>query len=273
MRDRNVIRGRKQTGHYFACKNHFSSILGSSILFRKPIEADSCFISVRIVIKTTFTERCNQINYIAFNYSRTREQDCHVCHFPSQRVLLNTGNHLLRFLTFCQKNITSDKEYEVEFDGDELFYVDPMTYRVETCQYNIPHCIVALWEKIWGVPNTLICQVINFHSTPVDVTWTINEQPVGERTISQTQYYSNEDFSFRIFSYLSITPQEGDIYSCSVGHISLQEPFTRNWGESLLLFLHYMSVCVGSVTLGVVGVATGVWFIKKAKRSGWALRT
>lgn len=54
------------------------------------------------------------------------------------------------------------------------------------------------------------------------------------------------------------------------------------------LFLHYMStevevhtdhqtvetaVCVGGVTLGVVGVATGVWFIKKAKRSGWALRT
>uniref|UniRef100_A0A8C8FI67 Ig-like domain-containing protein n=1 Tax=Oncorhynchus tshawytscha TaxID=74940 RepID=A0A8C8FI67_ONCTS len=221
MRDRNVIRGRKQTGHYFACKNHFSSILGSSILFRKPIEADSCFISVRIVIKTTFTERCNQINYIAFNYSRTREQDCHVCHFPSQRVLLNTGNHLLRFLTFCQKNIT--------------------------------------------IPNTLICQVINFHSTPVDVTWTINEQPVGERTISQTQYYSNEDFSFRIFSYLSITPQEGDIYSCSVGHISLQEPFTRNWGESLLTV--ETAVCVGSVTLGVVGVATGVWFIKKAKSS------
>uniref|UniRef100_A0A8C8FIU2 Immunoglobulin C1-set domain-containing protein n=1 Tax=Oncorhynchus tshawytscha TaxID=74940 RepID=A0A8C8FIU2_ONCTS len=224
MRDRNVIRGRKQTGHYFACKNHFSSILGSSILFRKPIEADSCFISVRIVIKTTFTERCNQINYIAFNYSRTREQDCHVCHFPSQRVLLNTGNHLLRFLTFCQKNITSDKEYEVEFDGDELFYVDPMTYR-----------------------------------------WT----PDPGLTISQTQYYSNEDFSFRIFSYLSITPQEGDIYSCSVGHISLQEPFTRNW-EVEVHTAHQTvetAVCVGSVTLGVVGVATGVWFIKKAKSS------
>uniref|UniRef100_A0AAZ3S9R4 Immunoglobulin C1-set domain-containing protein n=1 Tax=Oncorhynchus tshawytscha TaxID=74940 RepID=A0AAZ3S9R4_ONCTS len=191
------------------------------------------------------------------------------------------SNHLLRFLTFCQKNITSDKEYEVEFDGDELFYVDPMTYRwtpdpglsnpradkplssgcLDWCEH-YPHS---------GVNN----RVINFHSTPVDVTWTINEQPVGERTISQTQYYSNEDFSFRIFSYLSITPQEGDIYSCSVGHISLQEPFTRNW-EVEVHTAHQTvetAVCVGSVTLGVVGVATGVWFIKKAKRSGWALRT
>uniref|UniRef100_A0AAZ3S3I9 Immunoglobulin C1-set domain-containing protein n=1 Tax=Oncorhynchus tshawytscha TaxID=74940 RepID=A0AAZ3S3I9_ONCTS len=240
MRDRNVIRGRKQTGHYFACKNHFSSILGSSILFRKPIEADSCFISVRIVIKTTFTERCNQINYIAFNYSRTREQDCHVCHFPSQRVLLNTGNHLLRFLTFCQKNITSDKEYEVEFDGDELFYFAQYSGCLDWCEH-YPHS---------GVNNRA-------------------------SHIYQTQYYSNEDFSFRIFSYLSITPQEGDIYSCSVGHISLQEPFTRNW-EVEVHTAHQTvetAVCVGSVTLGVVGVATGVWFIKKAKRSGWALRT
>lgn len=86
-----------------------------------------------------------------------------------------------------------------------------------------------------GVPNTLICRVSDFHPTPVDVTWTRNEQPVAERTIIQTQYYSNEDFSFRIFSYLSITPQEGDIYSCSVGHVSLQEPLTRIWGESLLV--------------------------------------
>lgn len=93
---------------------------------------------------------------------------CHVCRFPSQLVLLNTGKHLLRFLTFCQKNVPSDEEYDVEFDGDELFYVDPITYQVErrlsefaqqwtpdpglphevnvslgTCQYNIPCCIVG----------------------------------------------------------------------------------------------------------------------------------
>uniref|UniRef100_A0A674CB99 Ig-like domain-containing protein n=1 Tax=Salmo trutta TaxID=8032 RepID=A0A674CB99_SALTR len=75
----------------------------------------------------------------------------------------------------------------------------------------------------------------DFHPTSVDVTWTRNEQPVGEGTVSQIQYHSNENFSFRIFSYLSITPQEGDIYSCSVGHVSLQEPLTRIWCESLLV--------------------------------------
>uniref|UniRef100_A0A8C8FJH8 MHC class II alpha chain N-terminal domain-containing protein n=1 Tax=Oncorhynchus tshawytscha TaxID=74940 RepID=A0A8C8FJH8_ONCTS len=106
------------------------------------------------------------------------------------------SNHLLRFLTFCQKNITSDKEYEVEFDGDELFYVDPMTYR---------------WTPDPGLDtNTSVVSSL-YVSTEVEV------------------------------------------------HTAHQTVET--------------AVCVGSVTLGVVGVATGVWFIKKAKRSGWALRT
>nr|AGL08659.1 MHC class II antigen [Salmo salar]AGL08660.1 MHC class II antigen [Salmo salar] len=132
------------------------------------------------------------------------------------------SKHLLRFLTFCQKNVPSDEEYDVEFDGDELFYVDSITYQVErrlsefaqqwtpdpglphevyvslgTCQYNIPRCIVG--EK--SPPEAIEVEVHTDHQT-VET-----------------------------------------------------------------------AVCVGGVTLGVVGVATGVWFIKKAKRSGWALRT
>uniref|UniRef100_A0A8C7HUL2 MHC class II alpha chain N-terminal domain-containing protein n=1 Tax=Oncorhynchus kisutch TaxID=8019 RepID=A0A8C7HUL2_ONCKI len=102
------------------------------------------------------------------------------------------SNHLLRFLTFCQNNITSDKEYDVEFDGDELFYVDPMTY---------------WWTPDPGLPHNLGLQ----EAIEVEV------------------------------------------------HTAHQTVET--------------AVRVGSVTLEVVGVATGVWFIKKAKRSGWALRT
>uniref|UniRef100_A0A667WUQ9 Ig-like domain-containing protein n=1 Tax=Myripristis murdjan TaxID=586833 RepID=A0A667WUQ9_9TELE len=82
-----------------------------------------------------------------------------------------------------------------------------------------------------GVQNTLICWVSDFHPTPVSITWSRNGQTVGQGDVSQTQYYSNKDFSFRIFSYLSFTPQEGDIYSCTVEHISLFEPLTRFWGE------------------------------------------
>lgn len=59
-------------------------------------------------------------------------------------------------------------------------------------------------------------------------------QLVNQSEVSQTQYYSNSDFSFRISSYLTITPQEGDIYSCSVGHFSLKMPLNKFWGRSTI---------------------------------------
>lgn len=70
---------------------------------------------------------------------------------------------MLRFLTFCQKDEQGDGQYDIEFDGDQLLYVDPVTYQafprlpefveqwsldlglaqdayvsLGTCQYNIP---------------------------------------------------------------------------------------------------------------------------------------
>ncbi|XP_071759279.1 H-2 class II histocompatibility antigen, A-U alpha chain-like [Centroberyx gerrardi] len=221
------------------------------------------------------------------------------------------SKHLLRFLTFCQRNVTGDGQYDVEFDGDQLFYVDPVIYEsvrrlpefadqwtddpglpaevyvsIGTCKYNLPRCIkgennppeaiVPPTSQVYpeeevelGVLNTLICCVSDFHPTPVDITWARNGQLVEPDDVSQTQYYSNKDFSFRIFSYLSFTPQEGDIYSCSVGHVSLQEPFTRFWEVEVHTDHQVVetAVCVCGVVLGVMGVAIGVWFIRKANRS------
>uniref|UniRef100_A0A3Q1HXC2 Ig-like domain-containing protein n=1 Tax=Acanthochromis polyacanthus TaxID=80966 RepID=A0A3Q1HXC2_9TELE len=79
--------------------------------------------------------------------------------------------------------------------------------------------IYSKQETELGVPNTLICFVNDFHPPFVDITWTKNGQLVDRSEISQTQYYSNSDFSFRTMSYLNFTPQENDIYTCSVHHI------------------------------------------------------
>nr|XP_019964250.1 PREDICTED: RLA class II histocompatibility antigen, DP alpha-1 chain-like isoform X4 [Paralichthys olivaceus] len=120
-----------------------------------------------------------------------------------------------------------------------------------------------------GVPNTLICFVNDLHPPVVEITWTRNGQPVDEGEVSQTQYYSNSDFSFRISSYLDFTPQEGDIYSCSVDHISLQAPLTRFWelAENTDHQAAETSVCVCGVILGLIGVVTGLWLIVKSNKS------
>lgn len=98
--------------------------------------------------------------------------------------LQTAGKHLLRFLTFCQRNVTTDGQYDIEFDGDQLLYVDPVTYQtvqrlpefaeqwipdpelpqdaflsLGTCKYNIPRAIKGENhppEAIGEVAGTLI---------------------------------------------------------------------------------------------------------------------
>ncbi|XP_040899660.1 H-2 class II histocompatibility antigen, A-U alpha chain-like isoform X1 [Toxotes jaculatrix] len=224
------------------------------------------------------------------------------------------GKHLLRFLTFCQRDVPEDGQYDIEYDGDQLLYVDPLTFQavprlpefaeqwtpdpklakdafvsLGTCKYNIPRAIkgenrppvvivsptsliIPKQDVELGVPNTLICFVNDFHPPVVDITWTRNGHLVDQSEVSQTQYYSNSDFSFRTTSYLRFTPQENDIYSCSVDHASLQAPLTRFW-EVEVHTDHQTaetSVCVCGVILGLIGVVTGLWFIMKANKSCWA---
>ncbi|XP_076594074.1 H-2 class II histocompatibility antigen, A-U alpha chain-like [Chaetodon auriga] len=220
------------------------------------------------------------------------------------------GKYLLRFLTFCQKDVPGDGQYDIEFDGDQLFYIDPVTYRafqrlpefaeqwsfdlglaqdvyvsVGTCHYNIPRAIkgennppevidsptslIFPKQKIeLGVPNTLICFVDDLHPPIVQIIWTRNGQQVDQSEISQTNYYSNSDFSFRTSSYLDFTPQEGDIYSCSVDHVSLQMPLSKFFEVQLQTDWQVeTAVCVCGVILGLIGVITGLWFIKKTNKS------
>ncbi|XP_036929436.1 H-2 class II histocompatibility antigen, A-U alpha chain [Acanthopagrus latus] len=221
------------------------------------------------------------------------------------------GKHLLRFITFCQQNVTGEGQDDIEFDGDQLLYIDPVTYQpvqrlpefakqwtpdpglsedayvdLGTCHYNIPICtkrgnntpqaiasptslIYSKQEMELGVPNTLICFVNDFHPPEVQITWTRNGQLVDQSDVSQTQYYSNSDFSFRISSYLDFTPQQGDIYSCSVGHISLRAPLNKFWEVEVHTDQQVVetAVCVCGVILGLIGVVTGVWFITKANKS------
>ncbi|KAK6326248.1 hypothetical protein J4Q44_G00018930 [Coregonus suidteri] len=167
------------------------------------------------------------------------------------RVFLAVILGVVCLLSHCQKRRLSEfaQQWTLDPGLPHEVYVS-----LGTCKYNIPRCIVgeksppeaiespttqiySQREVELGVPNTILCRVSDFHPIPVDVTWTRNEQP------------------------------EGDIYSFSVGHVSLQDPLTRIWEVEVHTDHQTVetAVCVGGVTLGVVGVATGVWFIKKAK--------
>ncbi|TRZ04143.1 hypothetical protein DNTS_007148 [Danionella cerebrum] len=168
----------------------------------------------------------------------------------------------------------TEREYLFGFDGEELFhsdfnrqtgvvtapdFADPVGFPgfyegsisfIENCKsnldfskkyYNFPDEKMAppqtsIYTKDGvdvGKENTLICHVTGFFPPSVNVSWTKNNEVVTEE-ISFSQYRIKTDGTFNIFSSLKFTPADGDIYSCTVKHKSIQQqPTTKTWGETL----------------------------------------
>ncbi|KAL1258658.1 hypothetical protein QQF64_009235 [Cirrhinus molitorella] len=155
---------------------------------------------------------------------------------------------------------------------------------IGTCFYNIPKCtageknppesIVPPSTQLYakndvklGVENTLICSVTNFHPPPVNISWMRNGEPVSEEDVSETEYYSNPDFSFRIFSYLNFCPERGDIYTCTVRHRGLEQDITRFWEVEVPEDSQEVetAVLVIGILLGFLGFVVGIIIIVMSK--------
>uniref|UniRef100_A0A0E9XZ38 Ig-like domain-containing protein n=1 Tax=Anguilla anguilla TaxID=7936 RepID=A0A0E9XZ38_ANGAN len=112
-----------------------------------------------------------------------------------------------------------------------------------------------------GKSNSLICFVTNFYPPLVKVKWTKNNVEVKDG-VTLSRYYPNPDLTFQQFSTLSITPQEGDVYSCSVEHKGLAEPLTRIWESEANNEPNTAATvfCGIGLTLGLLGVGVGTFF-------------
>ncbi|KAM6979705.1 HLA class II histocompatibility antigen, DP alpha 1 chain-like [Aplochiton taeniatus] len=114
-----------------------------------------------------------------------------------------------------------------------------------------------------GAENTLICHVTGFYPAPVNVWWTRNGQNVTEG-VGISVPYPNKDRTYNQFAHLRFTPEEGDIYTCSVEHRALTEPLTRMWDVEVSPPSVGPAVFCGvGLTLGLLGVATGTFFLIK----------
>ncbi|RAM39511.1 hypothetical protein DOZ52_28890, partial [Enterobacter hormaechei] len=113
-----------------------------------------------------------------------------------------------------------------------------------------------------NVENTLICHVTGFFPPPVRVSWTKNNE--GLKADSLSQYRPNDDGTYNIFSSLTFTPVEGDIYTCTVNHTSLDQPQTKTWDVDVAVPSVGPAVFCGvGLSLGLLGVAAGTFFLIK----------
>ncbi|XP_066500562.1 H-2 class II histocompatibility antigen, A-Q alpha chain-like [Hoplias malabaricus] len=114
-----------------------------------------------------------------------------------------------------------------------------------------------------GSKNTLICYITGFYPPHVEVSWTRNNVNVTDEA-SLSRYYPNTDDTFKLISTLSFTPEEGDIYSCSVQHTALDRALTKTWDVQVSLPGVGASVFCGvGLAGGLLGVAVGTFFLIK----------
>ncbi|XP_051262635.1 H-2 class II histocompatibility antigen, A-U alpha chain isoform X3 [Dicentrarchus labrax] len=127
-----------------------------------------------------------------------------------------------------------------------------------------PESILYPTERVeLGVKNSLTCFVNHFYPPDIKVSWTKNGRPVSEG-VSLSRYYPNNDQTFHQFSTLTFTPREGDMYSCTVEHSALDSPKTRIWEPEVTPpGLGPDIFCGVGLTVGLLGVAVGVFFIAK----------
>nr|QER90621.1 MHC class II alpha antigen [Acipenser dabryanus] len=223
-------------------------------------------------------------------------------------VQAETVTHLTRHLSACQNNGTlPERDYELDndelfhFDFDKKEVVQRLpefakywgppegaAARAEadrqTCTYSVDvfaRCHEYPPEKLvpprvtlfhendleLGKPNTLICFITDFHPAAIKVTWTKNTLPVTEG-VTLTQYYPNKDFTLNMFSYLSFTPELGDVYSCQVQHSALSETLTTFWEPDVQTDsdVGETAFCAVGLTLGLLGVAVGTFFLIKGNK-------
>ncbi|XP_066515548.1 H-2 class II histocompatibility antigen, A-Q alpha chain-like [Hoplias malabaricus] len=111
--------------------------------------------------------------------------------------------------------------------------------------------------------NTLICHITGFYPPHIQVSWTRNNMNVTDG-VSLGSYYPNTDGTFNLISTLSFTPEEGDIYSCSVQHTALDRPLTRIWDvQGSLPGVGASVFCGVGLAGGLLGVAVGTFFLIK----------
>ncbi|MCJ8735436.1 hypothetical protein PDJAM_G00246880 [Pangasius djambal] len=201
----------------------------------------------------------------------------------------------------------SDKEFVSEHDGEELFHSDfkkqvlvnelpdfadridlPGGYEYsvseqETCKHNLdvavtsyknpPEALDVPQNSVYsksnvelGAQNTLICHSARFFPPPVRIRWTRNGVDVTESS-TLSQFYPNKDNTYNQFSHLLFTPQEGDVYTCTVEHKALQTPDTKTWEVDVELPSVGPAVFCGvGLAVGLLGVATGTFFLVKGNR-------
>ncbi|KAM3844420.1 rano class II histocompatibility antigen, A beta chain-like [Vipera latastei] len=116
-------------------------------------------------------------------------------------------------------------------------------------------------------PHTiLLCTARGFYPVEIEVRWLKNGQP-EEEGVAFGEELQNGDWTYQLQVMLETQPQRGDIYTCQVGHASLEAPITVQWEpRSSNSARSKLWTGIMGALIGVIFFATGLSLYLKSKK-------
>ncbi|KAK6469550.1 H-2 class II histocompatibility antigen [Huso huso] len=117
----------------------------------------------------------------------------------------------------------------------------------------------------------LVCNIIGFYPREIKVTWLRNGVKVTA-DVSSSELLPDGDWTYQIHSYLELTPQSGDSYTCRVEHSALAEAIEEKWDPTMPESKrNKIIIGTSGIVLGLVIAAAGLIYYKK-KATGRSTR-
>ncbi|XP_058865086.1 DLA class II histocompatibility antigen, DR-1 beta chain-like [Acipenser ruthenus] len=109
----------------------------------------------------------------------------------------------------------------------------------------------------------LVCNAFGFYPREIKVTWLRNGAKVTA-DVSSSELLHDGDWTYQIHSYLELTPQSGDSYTCRVEHSTLAEAIEKKWDPAMPESKRNKIIIGASgIVLGLVIAAAGLIYYKK----------
>ncbi|CAM4564943.1 unnamed protein product [Lepidochelys kempii] len=113
--------------------------------------------------------------------------------------------------------------------------------------------------------HLLVCSVTGFYPGGIEIKWLKNGQEQTAGVVS-TELLQNGDWTFQILVMLEMSPRRGDVYTCQVEHISLQDPLSVHWEAQSDSARSKMLTGVGGFVLGLIFLVPGLLIYLKNKK-------
>ncbi|NXM90415.1 HB2L protein, partial [Oenanthe oenanthe] len=113
-------------------------------------------------------------------------------------------------------------------------------------------------------PDRLLCSVMDFYPTQIQVRWFQGQQEVSEH-VAATDVVASGDWTYQLLVLLETHPRSGVTYTCQVEHVSLEQPLRQRWEMPPDATRSKVLTGIGGFVLGLVFLALGLGFYLRKK--------